>query len=144
MKQAENIANCKYVQGFTKIDHTILNWPVFLWIAISLKLEIFSEIWFQITNLKCTGIRLPKFWFKISIHFGKIAIYKSGQLMSINYKQKTVSKISADLKKLKYISKLGRVRKLFKIRLKLKFDRFTMEKMSNFNFNRILMSFRTP
>jgi hypothetical protein len=27
--------------------------------------------------------------------------------------------------------------------LKLRFDRFTMGKMSNFNFNRILMSFRT-
>jgi hypothetical protein len=39
--------------------------------------------------------------------------------------------------------KLGRVRILIKIRLKLNFDRFTMEKMSNFIFNRILMSIRT-
>jgi hypothetical protein len=37
----------------------------------------------------------------------------------------------------------GRVRILIKIRLKLNFDRFTMEKMSNFIFNRILMSIRT-
>ncbi len=37
----------------------------------------------------------------------------------------------------------GRVRILIKIRLKVNFDRFTMEKMSNFIFNRILMSIRT-
>jgi hypothetical protein len=40
-------------------------------------------------------------------------------------------------------SPLGRVRILIKIRSKLKFDRFTMEKMSNSIFNRILMSIRT-
>jgi hypothetical protein len=56
-----------------------------LWIAISPKLENFSEIWFQITNSPCSDIRLPKFWLKISIKFGEIAIYKSGQLMSINW-----------------------------------------------------------
>ncbi len=33
---------------------------------------------------------------------------------------------------------LGRVRILIKIRLKLNFDRFTMEKLSNFTFNLIL------
>jgi hypothetical protein len=38
---------------------------------------------------------------------------------------------------------LGRVRILIKIRLKVNFDRFTMEKMSNFIFNRVLMSIRT-
>jgi hypothetical protein len=38
---------------------------------------------------------------------------------------------------------LGRVRILIKIRLKVNFDRFTIEKMSNFIFNRILMSIRT-
>ncbi len=37
----------------------------------------------------------------------------------------------------------GRVRILIKTRLKINFDRFTMEKMSNFIFNRILMSIRT-
>jgi hypothetical protein len=46
---------------------------------------IFSEIWFQITNFSCSGIRLPKFCLKTSIHFGEITIYKSGQLMSINW-----------------------------------------------------------
>ncbi len=38
---------------------------------------------------------------------------------------------------------LGRVRILTKIRLKLNFDRFSTEKMSNFIFNRLLMSIRT-
>jgi hypothetical protein len=38
---------------------------------------------------------------------------------------------------------LGCVRILIKIRLKLNFDRFTMEKMSNFIFNRVLDSIRT-
>ncbi len=37
----------------------------------------------------------------------------------------------------------GRVRILIKTRLKVKFDRFTIEKMSNFTFNRVLMSIRT-
>jgi hypothetical protein len=37
----------------------------------------------------------------------------------------------------------GRVRILIKNRLKVKFDRFTIEKMSNFTFNRVLMSIRT-
>jgi hypothetical protein len=38
---------------------------------------------------------------------------------------------------------LGRVRILIKILLNLNFDRFTMEKMSKFIFNQILMSIRT-
>jgi hypothetical protein len=38
---------------------------------------------------------------------------------------------------------LGRVRILIKTRLKVNFDRFTMEKMSNFIFNRVLISIRT-
>ncbi len=42
-----------------------------------------------------------------------------------------------------YKNDLGRVRILIKTRLKLKFDRFTMDKMSNFIFNRVLMSIRT-
>ncbi len=73
-----------FLQPLFKLDHTFLIWPVFLWIAISPKLDYFSEIWFQITNPSCSGIRLPKFRLKISIHFGEIAIYKSGR-MSINW-----------------------------------------------------------
>jgi hypothetical protein len=42
-----------------------------------------------------------------------------------------------------HIFNLGRVRILIKNRLKVKFDRFTIEKMSNFTFNRVLMSIRT-
>jgi hypothetical protein len=64
---------------------SIQNRPVFLRIAISPKLEYFSKIWFQIKNPSCSGIRLPKFWLKISIHLREIAIYKSGQLISINW-----------------------------------------------------------
>ncbi len=37
----------------------------------------------------------------------------------------------------------GRVRILIKTRLKINFDRFTMGKMSNFIFNRVLISIRT-
>jgi hypothetical protein len=38
---------------------------------------------------------------------------------------------------------LGRVRILIKTRLKINFDRFTMKKVSNFIFNRVLISIRT-
>ncbi len=38
---------------------------------------------------------------------------------------------------------LGRVRILIKTRLKINFDRFTMKNMSNFIFNRVLISIRT-
>ncbi len=41
------------------------------------------------------------------------------------------------------LSGLGRVRILIKTRLKINFDRFTMEKMSNFIFNQVLISIRT-
>ncbi len=61
------------------------NLASFLWIVILPKLEYFSEIWFQITNPSCSGIRVSKFWLKILIRFGENAIYKSGQLISINW-----------------------------------------------------------
>ncbi len=80
-----NFNSSKILQPLFKLDHTILIWPVFLWIAISPKLDYFFEIWFQITNPSSSGIRLPKFRLKISIHFGEIAIYKSGRNMSINW-----------------------------------------------------------
>jgi hypothetical protein len=38
---------------------------------------------------------------------------------------------------------LGRVRILIKIRLKVKFDIFSIVNLSNFTFNRFLMSIRT-
>jgi hypothetical protein len=58
--------------------------------------------------------------------------------------QKAVSGLGAFKSRvLMYIFDLGRVRMLIKTRLKVKFDRFTIEKMSNFTFNRVLMSIRT-
>jgi hypothetical protein len=73
--------NWKYVQGFTKIDHTILNWPVYLFVNCN-----FSEVGNFFRNLISDNESFM-FWHSIPEILTQNPIRRNHnlQLMSINW-----------------------------------------------------------